>query len=85
MGPSVHSQYDKDKVDLEQVVMEDIWTLLRCAIICLLRSRVHCSFACVNCRTRESGLTREEAVERVGIFGHNRLEHKEQNPILQFL
>ena len=24
-----YSQYDKEKVDLEQVVLEDVWTLLK--------------------------------------------------------
>jgi len=56
--------YDKDKVDLEQVVLEDVWTLLQ---------------------TRETGLTEAEAAERIGIFGHNKLEAKETSAILQFL
>ncbi|GAA5982060.1 hypothetical protein JCM11641_004312 [Rhodosporidiobolus odoratus] len=56
--------YDKDKVDLEQVEMEDVWTLLQC---------------------KEDGLTNAEAERRVGIFGPNKLEHKETSAFLQFL
>lgn len=36
-------------------------------------------------RTREEGLTDAEITERLGIFGHNRLEAKETSAILQFL
>lgn len=36
-------------------------------------------------RTSTDGLTSEEARARIDKFGYNRLEHKEQNPILQFL
>ncbi|KAF8342555.1 uncharacterized protein EI90DRAFT_3143353 [Cantharellus anzutake] len=46
--------YDKEKVDLETVVMED-------------------------------GLTVVEAERRLGLFGPNKLESKDQNPFLQFL
>ncbi|KAJ8291311.1 ATPase 4, plasma membrane-type [Rhodotorula toruloides] len=56
--------YDKDKVDLEQVEMEDVWTLLQC---------------------KEDGLTNAEAERRRGIFGPNKLEHKETSVLLQFL
>ncbi|GAA6055647.1 hypothetical protein JCM3770_003393 [Rhodotorula araucariae] len=56
--------YDKDKVDLEQVEMEDVWTLLQC---------------------KEEGLTNAEADRRRGIFGANKLEHKETSAFLQFL
>lgn len=56
--------YDKDKVDLEQIVLEDVWTLLQ---------------------SREEGLTDAEVTERLGIFGHNKLEAKETSAILQFL
>ncbi|KAI8968251.1 E1-E2 ATPase-domain-containing protein [Mycotypha africana] len=35
--------------------------------------------------TSKDGLTSEEASSRVEKFGYNRLEHKEVNPILQFL
>lgn len=36
-------------------------------------------------QTRETGLTEAEATERIGIFGHNKLEAKEQSALLQFL
>jgi H+-transporting ATPase len=36
-------------------------------------------------RTSTDGLTSEEAASRVEKFGYNRLEHKEVNPLLQFL
>lgn len=36
-------------------------------------------------RTSVDGLKSEEAASRIEKFGHNRLEHKEVNPILQFL
>ncbi|KAH9806696.1 hypothetical protein DFH28DRAFT_1168688 [Melampsora americana] len=56
--------YDKDKVDLEQVELDDVWTLLQC---------------------NEEGLTNEEALRRIEIFGPNKLESKETNAFLQFL
>ena len=40
---------------------------------------------CNQHRTRETGLTEAEAAERIGIFGHNKLEAKETSAILQFL
>jgi magnesium-transporting ATPase (P-type) len=40
---------------------------------------------CNHHRTRETGLTEAEAAERIGIFGHNKLEAKETSAILQFL
>ncbi|KAI9021572.1 plasma-membrane proton-efflux P-type ATPase [Phycomyces nitens] len=36
-------------------------------------------------QTNSTGLTSEEAAARIEKFGHNRLEQKEVNPILQFL
>lgn len=54
--------YDKEKVDLETVVMEDVFTLLEAT---------------------EEGLTEAEVERRIGLFGPNRLEAKEVNPILQ--
>ena len=33
--------------------------------------------------TNEEGLTSAEAERRLGLFGPNKLESKEQNPILQ--
>nr|CAA05841.1 plasma membrane (H+) ATPase [Uromyces viciae-fabae] len=56
--------YDKDKVDLEQVHLEDVWKLLQ---------------------TTEEGLTAEEVQRRLEIFGPNKLESKEVNPLLLFL
>jgi H+-transporting ATPase len=56
--------YDKEKVDLETVVMEDVFKLLEAS---------------------EEGLSTEEINRRLGLFGPNRLESKEQNPFLQFL
>jgi H+-transporting ATPase len=54
--------YDKEKVDLETIVIEDVFTLLQC---------------------NDKGLTSEEAKRRLEIFGPNKLEQEEQNPILQ--
>ncbi|EFI27078.1 plasma membrane ATPase [Coprinopsis cinerea okayama7 len=56
--------YDKEKVDLETIVIEDVFKLLQCD---------------------ENGLTTQEAERRLGLFGPNKLETEEQNPILQFL
>ena len=54
--------YDKDKVDLETIVIDDVFQLLQCS---------------------EDGLTNEEAQRRLELFGPNKLESEEQNPILQ--
>ncbi|KAK0220191.1 hypothetical protein IW262DRAFT_1555700 [Armillaria fumosa] len=56
--------YDKEKVDLETIVIDDVFKLLQCD---------------------ENGLTPDEALRRLELFGPNRLESEEQNPILQFL
>ncbi|RPD60398.1 plasma membrane H+-transporting ATPase [Lentinus tigrinus ALCF2SS1-7] len=56
--------YDKEKVDLETIVVDDVFKLLQCD---------------------ENGLTDDEANRRLELFGPNRLESEEQNPILQFL
>lgn len=56
--------YDKAKVDIEAIELEDVWTLLQC---------------------NEGGLTEEECARRRGIFGPNKIETEEPNPILQFL
>ncbi|OAV98442.1 H+-transporting ATPase [Puccinia triticina 1-1 BBBD Race 1] len=56
--------YDKDKVDLEQVHLEDVWKLLQ---------------------TTEEGLTASEVARRLEIFGPNKLESKEVNPLFLFL
>lgn len=42
-------------------------------------------FFFLHLRTSTDGLTSEEAAVRIEKFGYNRLEHKEINPILQFL
>lgn len=42
-------------------------------------------YLCVVYRTQPEGLTSEEAQRRIEKFGHNKLESKEVNPILQFL
>lgn len=49
--------YDKDKVDIEHVVMEEVYQLLQCT---------------------DAGLTETEAVDRIGIFGPNKLEEKSE-------
>ena len=49
--------YDKDKVDIEHVVMEEVFQLLQCT---------------------DQGLTDEEAHNRIGIFGPNKLEEKKE-------
>lgn len=54
--------YDKEKVDLETIVIEDVFKLLQCD---------------------ENGLAPEEAARRLELFGPNKLEQEEQNPILQ--
>ncbi|KAI6038014.1 plasma membrane H+-transporting ATPase [Pisolithus marmoratus] len=56
--------YDKEKVDLETIVVEDVFKLLQCD---------------------DNGLMIDEAHRRLEIFGPNKLEQEEQNPILQFL
>ncbi|KAK7462760.1 hypothetical protein VKT23_007345 [Stygiomarasmius scandens] len=56
--------YDKEKVDLETIVIDDVFKLLQCD---------------------ENGLSKDEAKRRLEIFGPNKLESEEQNPILQFL
>ncbi|EKM75359.1 hypothetical protein AGABI1DRAFT_116467 [Agaricus bisporus var. burnettii JB137-S8] len=56
--------YDKEKVDLETIVIEDVFKLLQCD---------------------ENGLSPEEAVRRIELFGPNKLEQDEQNALLQFL
>jgi H+-transporting ATPase len=54
--------YDKEKVDLERVELEDVFKLLQAT---------------------EEGLTSDQATERLGIFGPNKLESEEQNAFLQ--
>lgn len=54
--------YDKDKVDLETIILEDVFKLLQCD---------------------DAGLTLAESQRRLEIFGPNKLESEEQNPILQ--
>jgi H+-transporting ATPase len=54
--------YDKEKVDLESVELEDVYQLLQCT---------------------EAGLSTSEVQRRLEIFGPNKLESKEVNPILQ--
>jgi H+-transporting ATPase len=54
--------YDKEKVDLETIVIEDVFKLLQ---------------------STDQGLTSEEAAHRLDLFGPNKLESEEQNPILQ--
>lgn len=56
--------YDKAKVDIEAIELEDVWTLLQC---------------------NEGGLSEEECSRRRAIFGPNKIETEEPNPILQFL
>ncbi|KJA25589.1 hypothetical protein HYPSUDRAFT_64762 [Hypholoma sublateritium FD-334 SS-4] len=56
--------YDKEKVDLETIVIDDVFKLLQCD---------------------DSGLSQEEAVRRIELFGPNKLEVEEQNAFLQFL
>ncbi|KAH9843774.1 plasma membrane H+-transporting ATPase [Rhodofomes roseus] len=56
--------YDKEKVDLETIVVEDVFKLLQCD---------------------DNGLTDDEALRRLELFGPNRLESEEQNAFLQFL
>jgi H+-transporting ATPase len=54
--------YDKEKVDLETISVDDVFKLLQCD---------------------DKGLSTEEARRRLELFGPNKLEHEEQNPILQ--
>jgi H+-transporting ATPase len=54
--------YDKEKVDLETIVIDDVFKLLQCT---------------------EEGLTKEEALRRLELFGPNKLEVDEQNAFLQ--
>lgn len=54
--------YDKEKVDLETIVIDDVFKLLQCT---------------------EEGLSKEEALRRLELFGPNKLEVEEQNAFLQ--
>ena len=54
--------YDKEKVDLETIVIDDVFKLLQCT---------------------EEGLSKEEALRRLELFGPNKLEVDEQNAFLQ--
>lgn len=56
--------YDKEKVDLESIELEDVYQLLQ---------------------ADENGLVTGEAQRRLELFGPNKLESEEINPILQFL
>jgi H+-transporting ATPase len=56
--------YDKEKVDLETIVIDDVFQLLQCD---------------------SNGLTGQEAKRRLDLFGPNKLETEEQNPILQVI
>ncbi|KAJ7599365.1 hypothetical protein C8J56DRAFT_1020815 [Mycena floridula] len=56
--------YDKEKVDLETIVIDDVFKLLQCD---------------------DNGLSQEEALRRLELFGPNKLESEEQNAFLQFL
>ena len=56
--------YDKEKVDLESIELEDVYQLLQ---------------------ADEEGLNSGEAQRRIELFGPNKLESEEVNPILQFL
>ncbi|PWN52859.1 plasma-membrane proton-e [Violaceomyces palustris] len=56
--------YDKAKVDLESIEIEDVFQLLQ---------------------STEGGLTEPEVRRRIDIFGPNKIETEEPNPILQFL
>ena len=56
--------YDKEKVDLESIELEDVYQLLQ---------------------ADEKGLASGEAQRRIELFGPNKLESEEINPILQFL
>ncbi|KAJ7275735.1 hypothetical protein C8J57DRAFT_1434527 [Mycena rebaudengoi] len=55
--------YDKEKVDLETIVIDDVFTLLQCD---------------------PNGLSPEEAVRRLELFGPNKLESEEQNRSYRF-
>lgn len=54
--------YDKEKVDLETIVIDDVFKLLQC---------------------EDNGLTPEEALRRLELFGPNKLESEEENAFLQ--
>ncbi|KAG8989761.1 plasma membrane H+-ATPase [Tulasnella sp. JGI-2019a] len=56
--------YDKEKVDLETIVIEDVFQLLA---------------------STDQGLDTTEAKRRIGLFGPNKFEHEERNPIFRFL
>ncbi|KAF9051686.1 ATPase [Panaeolus papilionaceus] len=56
--------YDREKVDLENIDMPDVFQLLQCD---------------------EGGLTQQEVLRRLELFGPNKLEDKQPNPFLQFL
>jgi H+-transporting ATPase len=80
--------YDREKVDLEQVELEDVWVLLQSVTFgshhsLTLTSADELPF--VLSRTSENGLDTAEVERRRAIFGPNRLEEKSVNPFLQFL
>lgn len=54
--------YDKEKVNIEDINIEDVFKLLQCT---------------------EEGLNDAEVTHRLEVFGPNKLEQKEVNPILQ--
>lgn len=54
-------------------------------IVCLPLNTVERVLIWSSTRTSTDGLTSDEAAARVEKFGYNRLDHKEVNPILQFL
>lgn len=77
-------------MDLEQVVLEDVWQLLQSVVPtfnlpCPTFRGADLTSLSLRYRTRHDGLTDAEAEERLGIFGHNRLEAKPENAFLQFL
>ncbi|KAG2233702.1 hypothetical protein INT48_009446 [Thamnidium elegans] len=80
-GPkSSSSNQKKDLTPMQQLTVEELYDKDKYDLSTMEPGDVF-----VLLQTTTGGLTSTEAVARVEKFGYNRLEHKEVNPILQFL
>ncbi|CAO0789747.1 unnamed protein product [Mucor circinelloides] len=78
-----HSQHPTDGSDvppMQQLTVEELYDKDKYDLSTMEPGDVF-----VLLQTSTEGLTSEEAAVRIEKFGYNRLEHKEVNPILQFL
>lgn len=80
----VEELYDRERYDLSTMEPADVFRLLEyVAFLCGHFFKTLLTFCSI--RTSTDGLTSTEAQARIEKFGRNRIEQKEQNPILQFL